>query len=78
MKVFALTVTSAAILAAASAWAAVEDTNGDGLYSFEEVLATYPALSESAFLDMDADGDGMLTAEEVAAAEAAGLLPAEG
>ncbi|MEM0934856.1 MAG: hypothetical protein AAF646_17225 [Pseudomonadota bacterium] len=67
-----------AVLVAAPVLAAVEDTDGDGMYSFEEVLATYPALTEAAFTEIDADGDGMLSVDEVAAAEAAGLLPAEG
>ncbi|MEM1431067.1 MAG: hypothetical protein AAGG09_16555 [Pseudomonadota bacterium] len=68
----------AVVLIAAPVFATVEDTDGDGMYSFDEVLVTYPALSESAFAELDVDGDGMLSAEEMAAAEASGLLPAEG
>lgn len=71
---------SGVFLGAASmmAHAAIEDSDGDGLYSFEEVIAAYPTLTEEAFLELDGDGDGMLTPEEVTAAQAAGVLPTGG
>ncbi|MEL6206500.1 MAG: hypothetical protein AAFR47_14475 [Pseudomonadota bacterium] len=68
----------AALALAGPAFAAVEDLNGDGMFSFEEVLATYPTITQETFVALDADGDGMLTGEEVAAAEADGLLPGDG
>ncbi len=43
------TLAIAAALLAAPAFASVEDTNGDGMYSFEEVLVSYPALTEETF-----------------------------
>ena len=59
---------------AAMGWAAVTDLDGDGMISFTEAQATYPALTEETFLTLDGDGDGYLTAAEVEAAEEAGLL----
>ena len=70
--------TLAAALLALPALAAVEDTDGDGMYSLEEVQAAYPTVTEETFAEIDADGDGMLTEEDVAAAEEAGLLAEEG
>jgi len=52
----------------------VQDADGDGLISFEEALATYPTLTEAVFTELDSDGDGMLNSDELAAAEAAGIL----
>lgn len=68
----------AAAFAGTAAIAAVEDADGDGMISFAEVIAAYPAVTEETFTELDTDGDGMLTPEEVAAAEAAGLLPQGG
>ncbi|GAA5068619.1 hypothetical protein N0B44_01615 [Roseibacterium beibuensis] len=52
------------------------DADGDGMVSYEEVLAAMPEMTEEEFAALDADGDGMLSAEEIATAEEAGLIPA--
>lgn len=59
---------------AASAMEAL-DTNGDGVVSYEEMLAAVPTVTEEAFITIDTNGDGTLDADEYAAAEAAGTLP---
>lgn len=52
------------------------DTNGDGVLTIDEVLAVYPDLTSDSFTAMDLNADGALDAEEVAAAQEAGLMPA--
>ncbi len=52
------------------------DTDGDGMVSFTEMTVLMPALSEEEFLALDADADGLLSADEIAAAQEAGLIPA--
>lgn len=62
--------------AGAAAAAEIEDANGDGVYSMDEVKAAYPDLTEELFGTLDLNGDGALDAEELAAGETAGLLNA--
>ena len=52
------------------------DINGDGMYSYPEVQAVMPEMSEDDFSALDTSGDGLLDADEIAAATEAGLLPA--
>lgn len=52
------------------------DINGDGMYSYPEVQAVMPEMSEDDFSVLDTSGDGLLDADEIAAATEAGLLPA--
>ena len=52
------------------------DVNGDGMYSFPEVLAVMPEMSEADFTVLDGNGDGLLDADEIAAGTEAGILPA--
>ena len=52
------------------------DINGDGMYSYPELQAVMPEMSEDDFATLDVSGDGLLDAEEIAAGTAAGLLPA--
>ena len=68
---------AAAIALAAPAFAqdATIDINGDGMYSFPEITAVYPDVTEESFSAMDASGDGLLDAEEIAAAAESGQLP---
>jgi len=54
------------------------DTNGDGMASYDELLAAVPELTEDAFTLIDANGDGMVDAEEYAAAQEAGMIPTGG
>ncbi|WP_439155853.1 hypothetical protein [Yoonia sp.] len=51
------------------------DINGDGMYSFPEVQAVAPEVTEDAFTGLDTSGDGLLDADEIAAGVAAGVLP---
>ncbi|KQI72683.1 hypothetical protein AN191_06650 [Loktanella sp. 5RATIMAR09] len=51
------------------------DINGDGMYSYPEVQAVMPEMSEDDFSALDTSGDGLLDADEIAAATEAGLLP---
>ena len=51
------------------------DVNGDGQYSFPEVQAAVPEVSEDDFAALDLSGDGLLDSAEIAAGEAAGILP---
>jgi hypothetical protein len=59
----------------AAAQNAAIDINADGRYSFAEVQAALPDLSEDTFAAIDANGDGFLDASEIAAGVAAGLMP---
>ena len=52
------------------------DINGDGMYSYPEVQAVMPEMSEDEFTVLDTSGDGLLDADEIAVASEAGLLPA--
>ena len=52
------------------------DINGDGMYSFPEVQAVMPEMTEEDFTALDVSGDGLLDADEILAATEAGLLPA--
>ena len=61
---------------AAMAQTMVEDTDGDGMYSMEELLAVFPALTEERYLEVDANADGAVDPGELAAAQEAGLLVA--
>ena len=69
-------VTLAGIILASAAVAAtaVEDQDGDGVYSMEELAAAYPDITEEVFGIMDVDGDGAVDADELAAAQEAGLI----
>lgn len=65
-------------LAAGAAMASDLDADGDGAVSFEEMLTVHPAMTGDAFAAIDTDASGTLSDAEIAAAEEAGLLPAEG
>ena len=67
-----------AVVCAAPAFAqsADIDINGDGMYSYAEVKAFAPDLSQGTFNVVDTSGDGFLDAAEIRAAVSAGLLPA--
>lgn len=61
---------------AASAQTMVEDTDGDSVYSMEELVAAYPDLTEETFTMMDVDGSGSIDADELQAAREQGLIEA--
>lgn len=71
--------TSALVLtfAAGSAFAEMAelDTDGDGMISYEEMIAAVPDVTEDTFASLDMNADGSLDSEEYAAAEEAGTLP---
>jgi hypothetical protein len=58
--------------------ATVVDTDGDGMYSFAELLVGYPGLTEETYTTMDANADGAVYADELAAAQSGGLYPSGG
>ncbi|MCL4674875.1 MAG: hypothetical protein KJZ59_02320 [Pararhodobacter sp.] len=78
MKKLVLTLAVMSSFAAAQAFADTElaDANGDGVYSYEELLVAYPDLTQADFDAADADDSGALDADEIAAAKEAGQLPA--
>lgn len=51
------------------------DVDGNGMYSFDELLVAYPTLGETTFNAVDFNGDGFLTEAEIKAAVDAGVLP---
>lgn len=69
---------AALMVLAGSAFAqdAAIDVNGDGMYSFPEIQAVMPEMTEDEFSALDATGDGLLDADEISIATEAGILPA--
>ncbi len=67
---------SALATAAAQAQTTVMDTDGNGLFSMEELIVAFPDLTPEVFTAADADADGALSADELAAAQTAGTIPA--
>ncbi len=51
------------------------DADGDGSYSMEELLVVFPSLTTEAFTSADTDGSGALDPDELAAAQADGVIP---
>jgi len=49
--------------------------NGDGMYSFPEVQAVLPEMTEDQFTTLDSTGDGLLDTDEITVGVNAGLLP---
>lgn len=76
MKFLAMTLASVAFATALWAEGHVADADGDGVFSMEELLQTFPNITDDIFAQMDANGDGAIDADELAAAEAAGLVTA--
>ena len=71
-----LSILAAAIASPLAAQDAAIDTDQDGMYSYPEVVAVMPEMTEDAFTILDTNGDGLLDADEIAAATEAGVLPA--
>ena len=59
---------------AAHAETMVEDTDGNGTYSYEEMMAAYPDLTEDAFAAIDTDESDDVSVDELAAAVESGLI----
>lgn len=76
------TIVIAAVLAAAPALAQqIEeiDTDGDGVVTYEEMVAVYPDTTPEAFAQIDTGADGAVDESELTAAVDAGLVaPTEG
>ncbi len=76
MKKFALAL-AAVSFGAVAAYAedvVVADADGNGTYSLEELVVSYPSVTAEVFTAIDADADGAVSAEELAAAVAAGTV----
>jgi hypothetical protein len=69
---FALTLGLPAV--AAQAQTTVSDTDGNGVYSVEELTAAYPDMSAALFAQIDVDGSGAVDADELQAAREGGLI----
>ena len=67
---------SALAVGAAQAQTVVTDTDENGLFSMEELIVAFPELTPEVFTAADADADGSLSADELAAAQTAGTIPA--
>ncbi|MEM9754794.1 MAG: hypothetical protein AAF914_02310 [Pseudomonadota bacterium] len=52
------------------------DADGDGMASYEEVLAVLPDMAEETFTLVDIDEDGLLSEDELIAGQEVGLIPA--
>ena len=52
----------------------VEDADGSGNYSMEELLTVYPALTDDVYAEIDTNQDGAVDAAELVAAQEAGIL----
>ncbi|GAB4267038.1 MAG: hypothetical protein Kow0013_16580 [Pararhodobacter sp.] len=78
MKKLLLTLGVISTVAAAQADAktVLTDANEDGMFSYEELLVSFPDLTADAFGAADTNGDGQLDADELKAAQAAGTIPA--
>lgn len=67
-----LSLTSVAAIAATE----IKDADGNGTYSFDELKAAFPDLTDEVFKAADANADGQLSADELKAAQDAGKIPA--
>jgi hypothetical protein len=45
------------------------------MLSYEEVQAILPEVTTDTFMAVDADGDGLINADELAVAQTEGLMP---
>lgn len=75
---FAAFTSFGALFLATQAAQAEMDANGDGVFSYEEMLTVYPELSEDVYTSIDVNTDGAIDAAELAAATEAGVLPSQG
>jgi Ca2+-binding EF-hand superfamily protein len=79
MKRIPLVLASAAFVGATAGVAVAQaemDTDGDGMFSFNEMLAAFPTLTEETFISIDANADGTVDEAELLAAQESGLVPA--
>lgn len=58
----------------ATAMVEIEDADGNGTYSMDEMIVSFPDLTESDFAELDADASGELSDDELHAAVEKGML----
>ena len=73
--VLTLGVVSALAAAQANAQTVVTDADGNGVFSYEEMVAAFPDLTAEAFGEADANSDGQVDADELQAAQEAEIIP---
>lgn len=79
MKKIALQTAMMIALSATALSAQAEvDSDGDGLLSYNEMLAAHPEMTEETFVTIDANADGAVDADELKMANESGLIPSEG
>jgi hypothetical protein len=54
----------------------VADADGNGTYSLEELMVSYPTLTAEVYATIDSNADGAVDATELKAAQDAGTLTA--
>lgn len=69
---FALTLGLSVV--SAQAQTTVSDTDGNGVFSIEELTAAYPDMNAGLFGQIDVDGSGAIDADELQAAREGGLI----
>lgn len=74
MKKTALIILPALLATPVFAQTELVDTDGNGSYSYTEVMEAHPDVSEDDFAEMDANGDGEVDEDELQAAKDAGML----
>lgn len=74
MRLVGITIACAVFGSAVWAQTMVEDSDGDGVYSMEEMRAAYPDVSEEVLVQIDVNEDGAIDEDELAAALAVGVL----
>ncbi|MBT8412971.1 MAG: hypothetical protein KJO30_01465 [Boseongicola sp.] len=74
MRLVGITITCAVLAGAVWAQTMVEDADGDGVYSMEEMRAAYPDVSDDVLVQIDVNEDGAIDEDELAAAIAVGVL----
>ncbi|QMU57410.1 MAG: EF-hand domain-containing protein [Boseongicola sp.] len=76
MKISTLALALMGLCGFAMAQTVVPDSNGDGVYSMEELMAVFPDLTIDIFSEIDVDASGTIDPAELEAAEDAGLVTA--
>ncbi len=72
-RVLALAATMALALGQSNAQT-ITDTDGDGVYSLQELRAAFPDLTEKDFVAADRNGDGSIDMKELAVAVETGRI----